>query len=293
MRSHPISSGDRSLINQPQGYGGVQPLRKVQGARLLDVLILVLLPWLMFSLIACLFTFAFEEFAPLVWALLVASSLLALLFVSLGGSAGRTWHLVALGVFVLVSLGAAVAVGLCTEHSYMKEYWRLDNGALYKHVNPDDPGASHTDATMLEFRQGTFVDVQRSVGYVRAGTVYCVAPVTSRLDETSAQYWAVGIDCCRWRGGFTCDDAEDPEGLSGVPQVDSDGVFQAAVRMAESVYEFSPLQATPVFVKWRSDPVTYKDGLWTSAAIVVVVSSAVHLFLFSLCGFLAAKCLPR
>lgn len=255
-------------------------------------MVTVLLPWLVFTLIVCLFVFAYEEFAPLVWALLVASALLALLFVAMGGSAGRAWHL-ALGFLILASLGVAIPIGFFIENGYMKEYWRLDNGAVYRQLNPFDPGASHSDATVLEFRQGTFVDVQRSVGYMQAGTVYCVAPVSSRSMETSVQYWAVGINCCEQRGSFSCDDVEDPQALSGLTVLDSDNSFKTAVRMAESVYDLSRSAATPVLVKWTSNAVAYKDGLWTSSAMLVGVAAIVHLLVSILAGFITLRFMPK
>mmetsp|Transcript_62266 Transcript_62266/g.181905 ORF Transcript_62266/g.181905 Transcript_62266/m.181905 type:complete len:293 (-) Transcript_62266:95-973(-) len=288
MRSPAFNSSDRAPINQPQSYGGPPALYKGRSARAVDVLLTVLLPWLVFTLIVCLFVFAYEEFAPLVWALLVASALLALLFVAMGGSAGRVWHLV-LGFLILASLGVAVPIGIFIENGYMKEYWRLDNGAVYRQMNPFDPGASHSDATVLDFSEGTFIDVQRSVGYMKAGTVYCVAPVTSRASEITVQYWAVGLNCCGQRGSFACGDAENPDALSGLAIVDGDGSFKTAVRMAESVYDLAQSKTAPVLVKWTSDAVAYKDGLWTSAALLVAMTSVIHLVLSTLAGFVSMR----
>uniref|UniRef100_A0A7S2BEJ3 Uncharacterized protein n=1 Tax=Alexandrium andersonii TaxID=327968 RepID=A0A7S2BEJ3_9DINO len=291
MRSLSLNSGDRTPINQPQGYGGPPPLRKGQNTRPIDLFVTVLLPWLVFTLIVSLFVFAYEEFAPLVWALLVASTLLALLFVAMGGAAGRAWHLT-LGFLILASLGIAIPLGLYIENGYMKEYWRLDNGAVYRQVSPSDPGASHSDATVLEFMQGAFVDVQRSVGYMQGGTVYCVAPVSGRLAGASIQYWAVGNNCCEQRGNFLCDDVEDAGALSGLA-VHGDESFKTAVRMAESVYDLSPSSTSPVLVKWTSDAGAYKDGLWTSAAVLVVISSIVHLVASMLAGFITVRYLLK
>mmetsp|Transcript_14729 Transcript_14729/g.40648 ORF Transcript_14729/g.40648 Transcript_14729/m.40648 type:complete len:293 (-) Transcript_14729:86-964(-) len=284
MRSLPLSSAERTPLDPRHGFSGPPLQRKGQSAGMVDILVTVFLPWLVFTLIVCLFVFAYEEFAPLVWALLVASALLALLFVAMGATAGRTWHL-ALGFLILTSLGVAVPIGLFVENGYMKEYWRLDNGAVYRQLNPFDPGASHSDATVLEFREGTFVDIQRSVGYMKAGTVYCVAPVSSKHMAASVQYWAAGTDCCGQRGSFTCDDVENPSALSGLTIVDSDDSFKTAVRMAESVYDLSPSVTAPVLVMWTLNAVAYKDGLWTSAATLVTVASVVHLVVSSLAGF--------
>mmetsp|Transcript_77038 Transcript_77038/g.178678 ORF Transcript_77038/g.178678 Transcript_77038/m.178678 type:complete len:299 (+) Transcript_77038:73-969(+) len=266
---------ERSPPTSAQGFGSPH-WRKGSGTRAVDLLVTVILLWLVFSLIVCLFVFAYEEFAPLVWALLAASALLALLLVVTGSSANRPWH-AALGLLSLVSLGVAVPVGLVIESDHMREYWRLDNGALYTQMNPADPSSSHSDATVLEFRDGTFVDVKRSVGYMKSGTIYCVAPVLSKRMETSVQYWATGIGCCAQRGMFTCDDAEDPSAGSALSIVDATGRFQGAVRMAESVYDFTPAQTLPMLVMWLKDATAFKDELWSSAATLVAVASGTHL----------------
>eukprot|EP00408_Alexandrium_pacificum_P062040 CAMPEP_0171166050 /NCGR_PEP_ID=MMETSP0790-20130122/6495_1 /TAXON_ID=2925 /ORGANISM="Alexandrium catenella, Strain OF101" /LENGTH=210 /DNA_ID=CAMNT_0011630847 /DNA_START=244 /DNA_END=876 /DNA_ORIENTATION=- len=210
----------------------------------------------------------------------------------MGGAAGRPWHL-SLGFLILASLAVAIPIGLFIENVYMKEFWRLDNGAVYRQLSPFDPGASHSDATVLEFRQGAFIDVQRSVGYMQAGTVYCVAPVSSKSMEPGIQYWAVGTDCCEQRGSFSCDDAENPEALSGLTVLDSDGNFKTAVRMAESVYDLPQSSTAPVLVKWIANAVTYKDGLWTSAAVLVGVASLVHLAVSILAAFITMRYMPK
>lgn len=272
------------------GHGGKTPRRPKRGS--VDALVTVLLPWLVFTLIICLFTFAYEEFGPLVWALLVASGLLALLFIALGGSAGRAWHL-ALGFLIILSLGVAVPIGLFIEQEYMREYWRLDNGAIYRQVNSFDPASSHMDATVLEFREGTYVDSAKSVGYMWAGIVYCAAPVSSKVTGVTVQYWAVGINCCGQRGSFSCDDVSQASALSGVSLLDPTGNYRTAVRMAESVYNLPKSEGTTAFVKWTNNAVAYKDSLWTSAAVFVAVVSVGHLVLCSCAGVVVIRFMPK
>jgi len=271
-------------------YGGLQwPKKAVSNA--VDVVTTVLLPWLVFTLVVCLFVFAYEEYGGLVWALLASSSLLALLFVAMGASSGKTWHL-ALGVLTLGSIGIACGIGFSIQTSFMLEYWHLDNGAVYRHMSPTDPGAMHADASVLEFQDGTMVDVQHSVGYMKAGSVYCAAPVISQRVQGPVQYWAVGRDCCGMRGSFACADAEDAAALSAVV-VQGDENFKTAVRMLRSVYDITNAQPTPVFLKWTAKPVEYKDTLWMRATTLVTIASVVHLICAFLTGFVLYKCLPR
>jgi len=265
------------------------PFRKGWNSRPVDLVVTVLLPWLVFTLIVCLFAFAYQEFAPLVWALVVASLLLALLFVTMGVTVGRGVQL-ALGSLILTSVGVAVPVGLFIETGFMLDFWRLDNGASYQHMNPFDPGSSHSDATLFDFLPGSSVDVQRSLGYMKRGVVYCVAPIRGPKGQNDApQIWATGKDCCAQLGQFTCGDVDDPSASSGVSVPDDAGYFGTAVRMASSTYDFKSSPGHPIFVRWTASASSYKENLWSSAAMLVVASSTVH-FAVSAC---AGVCLAR
>lgn len=255
------------------------------------------MPWLVFSLIVCLYAFAYGDFGPLVWALVAASALLALLFISMGGASGKVAQL-ALGFLVLTSVGVAVPVGLFVESTYMEEYWRLDSGAEYSHVNPAVPGASYGDASALVFEKGSFVDTEHSLGFMRLGKVFCVAPVLGpgvpgAGAAAAAQYWAAGTNCCNHRGAFVCNDVEDPIAHSGVVASDVDGSYWTAVRMASAVYELPTPTSTPVFLRWTSDTTKFKDKLWTGALTLSAVASSSHLLGSTVAGLMLSRGLLR
>jgi hypothetical protein len=241
-----------------------------------------ILPWLCFTFIIALFTFAYQEFSQLVWALVAASVLLAVLFLIVGGSDGRAEQL-ALGALVLVSVAIAVPVGIFIESNHMEEYWRLDYGASYQQVDPYDPGNTRSDAVIMQFTEGTYIDVQKTIGYMKRGTVYCVAPVSGLGQSTKAQYWVAGLNCCGARGDFECDSVYDEQAKSGVVLEQHSDEYSAAVAMAQSVYGLQGPASPPVFLHWTADPAAFKDKEYTRSATYVLVASVVHL----VCCFLA------
>lgn len=252
---------------------------------------IVLVPWLLFSLLLGLVAFSSDDLRPLAYALLVASILLGFLFLAMGAS-GRNGN-AALGCLTLLSIGVAGGIGHTIKVDYMDEYWRLDEGAVYKEVKPSDPGGTHRDASVLEFSGGSFVDMHRTEGYMKAGIVYCVAPIYSSKMASSPQYWAAGENCCDQRGNFTCGDVADPDARAGLRVVDERNSYATAVRMAGSVYGLSPSTDEPVFVSWTSNAEAYKDTLWTKASILAFTSSVVQLLVSIFAGCMLSRVLLR
>merc|ERR1719512_241847 len=238
-------------------------------------------------------TFAYDDFQPLVWALVVTAALLALLFVVLGCASGRNQQWV-LGIFALVGVGAALPIGFLIEDSVMKDFWVVDDGAEYKGVHAFAPSASYGDAALLEFVPGTVLDTHRSLGMMKLGKAYCVSPIIGPgfSSDMTPQFWAVGVDCCGMRGSFSCNDAGVSGARAGAAVADRDGSYAKAVRMALSVQELPPLTSEPVFLRWISEPATYKDGLWARALVGNVAASCIY-FVCSVFAGLFAKRLLR
>ncbi|CAK0872052.1 unnamed protein product, partial [Prorocentrum cordatum] len=70
------------------------------------------------------------------------------------------------------------------------------------------------DAGILHFAAGAALDVGASAGFQAWPHTYCAAPVVDNStgdagDADPVGFFAVGVDCCDRRGGFTCDGAED------------------------------------------------------------------------------------
>lgn len=88
----------------------------------------------------------------------------------------------------------------------------------------------------------------------QAEVIQCVAPIMDGTGkQTSAEFWASGIDCCDTKTGFHCGEVAAPGARSGERMSDSSGFFHAAVQMAELRYNLKPLPpAAPSYWKWTS-----------------------------------------
>jgi len=258
------------------------PIKRHAQPKALDYVVFLLLPWAVFTLLLGLFAVALPDFGPLVWALVAASALLGLLFVSMGCTNGKAAQL-ALGLLIVTSVSAAVMVGERLQTLHMSEYWHIDSGAEYRGVSPAGPGASYADATAIEFEQGSYVDVKHALGFMKLGDLYCVAPILSgpRTSEeegssSTPQFYAAGENCCSERGNFECGDISVAGAHSGVVLDDRAGIFAAAVRMASSVHGLPAPRGAPMFVRWTASPAGFKEALWSKATSEGVTACIVH-----------------
>jgi len=271
------------------------PPKKVSVTKPLDFLVIVLLPWLIFSLVVALFAFSYQDFAPLVWALVAASGLLGFLFISMGATRRKSAQIV-LGFLIVASVGLALPIGLHLVSHYMADFFAVDGGATYHGVSPTAPGASYLDASAVEFTHGAYTDTQHSVGYMKFGTVYCVAPIFSAGGtRTPPSFWAVGKDCCEQKGKFTCGDVTNTAAHSGVRVEGDREDFVNAARMAAATYRNLTSAKTEdmVFLRWTADAVAYKEKLWSSAATFATTASAVHLLGSAGAGMMLGRCTLR
>lgn len=261
-----------------------QPLTAKKRGRPVDAVIRCFVPFLNFTLVASLYAFAYEDFAPIVWLLVSSCFLLSFLLIAVGFRQRRPTA-VALGFLCMAACAIGMPVGMIIGDEYMATYWRLDKGASYSGMDPSEPADSHGDAVTIKFANSTSVDVDKSLGYMRAGEVYCVAPVISPDMKTVPQTWAVGKNCCDQTGKFTCGEVLDEKASSGIVfgKKRSDWqYYRSAVRMAEATYELAPQPAT-IFVEWTRSIPDYKDGILVDAIALIAAASTVHL-LASLCA---------
>mmetsp|Transcript_62040 Transcript_62040/g.134592 ORF Transcript_62040/g.134592 Transcript_62040/m.134592 type:complete len:288 (+) Transcript_62040:154-1017(+) len=269
--------------------GPREPSKKAR-AKASDVLMISLLPWSVFSLIVCLLTYSDPEIQVLVWGLVAVCAFLSILFIILGKA--RAHHLrLAMGFLALGAVFVSVPTGMMIESEFMAEYWRLDSGASYKNLRANEPGAAHHDATMLHFVPGTAVVLDKSLGYMKAGNTFCVAPVASGGAAQSPHFWAVGQNCCDPRGAFSCGDAEDRSALTAIAVTANKEHYYNAVRMAESAYGLGPLTGPPMLLHWTKDASGYKNDLWWNSTILVLCASLVHLLASGFAGAIVARAL--
>jgi hypothetical protein len=249
-------------------------------------------PWLTFTVTAISMCMLPDKFRGVAYVVATAAALNAIYFLFCGYVLGRMSDRRAVGctcvgLLCLAALAAGWTIGLLADFSYMDEYYRLAAGARHGDVAASGAGTSqHQNASVLEFQQGTFIDTERTLGFMEHGKVYCVAPVTGQAFTDTPMYYAVGKDCCEQRSNFRCSKAEPEKGkrLTAVAaDKDDEPHYRTAIRMASSVYDEKPA-AKKMILKFVSNADDYLSDLWHGAFISLLCASILYAFV---CGMTA------
>jgi len=281
------NSDDLSARQEPLRSAGPKP--KARRTRATDIIVSIVLPWLIFFLVISLFLFAYHDMRVLVWMLIILCFGLALLFLILGRAA-RHGTFLAIGFLCMVSVLAGVTVGLWIKNEYLHRYWQLDDGQVYENISPISNSAATADASIIHFRNGTFVDDMRTVGFVAQGSIYCVAPFGIPGPYTSrVEYWAVGINCCEKRMNFECGTAREPGNLSAVVEVPS-RQFKAAIQQAQSIYGVTSADSMQL-LNVMGNPNDFVDEMWDEAMSIALIAMILDLLICALAGMVIAKVL--
>lgn len=203
---------------------------------------------------------------------------------------------VMLGMLIFVGVLAATIVGSYANATALMEYYRIEKGASYFNVLPQDLAAGRSDATTLVFAPGARIDEAMTYGYVdgytKARNVYCVAPVSlGNAADIRIQYWAAGMNCCEPRGVFKCGQAtkENVNGAIVLPEsYRSDPLFSAAVQGAQATYG---VQAGDdyLLVTWTDDPIGYTQSLFSRTKNLFFIFALVYLVISVMLGFIFAQ----
>jgi hypothetical protein len=247
--------------------------------------LLLLLPWLMFVLIAALFTYGYHHIPGLVWVTVILCSCFSLIFIFIAGPDPESRSAVSLGVLCAFGIGLAVLAGLHNYNVHMEPYWMYEEAREYHNVLPSEPAAAHADAGKIIFAVEAKIDTTKSVGY-KAGVVYCVAPIMDPSSSNRVEFWAVGTDCCAQRGEFSCDDST-LEGADaahgGIVVFESSFLapghfeyFHKAVKEAEAANDLVSAQE-PIFVRWVKDPLVVQAALFGAGTGGLLGYSVLHL----------------
>jgi hypothetical protein len=241
-----------------------------------EFFVAALLPWLMFTVVVTLFIINYYELSSVVWIVVAACVLMGVFLIGMGVGQTRSVHF-AVGLLCLAATCVGTSVGIYIYDIYARDYWGMKNGAEYKNVSPSSKGSDHADAAVYSFTPDAFVDTERTLGYMEAGTVYCVAPVASQRYSDAPQYWAAGKDCCGQRSTFRCGDAADTQAKSGVRITDEEdrARYNTAIRMAEAVYSLTPDETGRFSLIWTSND-HLKADLWESCIHLLILSSSMY-----------------
>lgn len=250
----------------------------------MSVAMLALLPWLQFVVIMLAFTFQGGHRTMMAWALLLLTLAFASLAQTLDKSNKRGPMYMYIAVLGVVAVASGFLCGNFVYGMYTSQWWGLRIRAAYANVPPTDSALSRDDGGVISFTSETMLDLNRVIGYTEMRHTYCVAPIFDDTQQTQANFWAVGRDCCEHRWNFNCGDARDPRAKAGIVYQESPEFFathwraqyDAAARQAASVYGIS-IPERPVFVTWTIDPEALEEELWTQGSMWLWVFAGIHL----------------
>jgi len=263
------------------GMEGIKPIQKTspfsEGNRrrlnIVPVILCILLPTALFAGLYAVMSFTLRYSNPAAaYSLLWVTGLAVLISACFAcRSMGRkaigdptrqpNWY-VFLFLSMLIAWVLAFVLGEYNFENNMEPFYDAKNLNTFTDVNPSRfRGQQVMDAGVVEFTQGTKLDLQHSMGF-KSEQVYCVAPIVLP-SETPAQYdfWAVGTDCCSGsQADFHCKNFNNPHS-NGALRLTKDhdrAMYRLAVQQAEATYR---IKAThPLFFTWVVDPV---EEMWS------------------------------
>lgn len=200
----------------------------------------------------------------------------------------RTMH------FIAFALLLALIVGFFLYYHHMVYFYRYRDLRRHTNVAGSQAAEPFADAGMVMFTEDTKVDSSRAIGYlsIQAKATLCLAPIvdSSSTPSDPVSFFAVGKNCCGWRGNFECGEVGnaaarggmlllDPSTLSDSPALEwimadptmSDG-FQDAIALEKASYG-TIVADKPRFVRWTLDPVDYMNGYWWASFWYCFLSS--------------------
>merc|ERR1719450_1718858 len=141
-------------------------------------------------------------------------------------------------------------------------------------------GQQLMDAGIVDFAEGTRIDVSKSMGF-KSNVVYCVAPITlGNQSLPTYDFWAVGTGCCSGsQRDFHCHGYNDPRS-HGALRLMADGnraFYRMAVQQAEAAYKIKAIH--PLFFDWVADGRSTVES-WQSRGVSNCIISIVAYFVF-------------
>jgi hypothetical protein len=210
-----------------------------------------------------------------------------------GGQPQATW-LAFLAVSCTLAFLAAVVLGEYSYDVYVQPFFAYKDLSVVKNVDPRiTSGTQFMDASIVLFKNGSFVDVKKSLAY-KYGSEYCVAPIAwGPTPFASYEFWAVGKDCCNPYGGaFWCGGAVGSATAHAGVRVMDDALisqYRLAVQQAQAQYKDFTSQH-PLFVTWTEDPTDDTNALRKDNPEHYVLESQ-HLFRVAIATHLVLQAL--
>jgi len=206
-----------------------------------------------------------------------------------GGKRWRRW----LGILLAVASTTGMLAGLLAYYEYLVYYNHYKAATPHANVAASEDALRFTDGGLVQFAQDSLVDASRSVGYqsARKNAKICLAPVvdSGMAPSDPVAFFAVGTDCCDWRAGFRCGDANDASAHGGAlwlslsSLVSEMGAWSfedmglehglwAALHLEQAVFS-TVLANNTRFIHWAKDPVAVQDAYLNNAVRRLVLWS--------------------
>lgn len=297
-------------MHQNDGYGSMspepmrkpRPLREREGSQK-DIAILASVPWMTFTMLMFLVAFGLYHFSALVWTMVILVAAISCATALIGAIRKRGLYFT-VGLFCLAEMLMAIGIGLYIDDSCLDDYFRLSEGAEYAQVSPDMKGESYADAKIITFVEQSFIDSDNSIGYMQEGVVYCVAPIASRSTvlmqaghfqgnaTRSVGFWAIGLDCCSARGGFTCDDATNLDAHSALVYDEKEEGFDQALRMQGAANNLIADDGAK-FVRWVNDASELKSDFLSDGVTIACFASIIDCVMLVSIALAFASRIPK
>lgn len=254
----------------------------------------VFIPWCVFAMVVFEFVHSYHLGKDYVWTFIAACFITGVLVVVVGFGRDKSVQM-ATGLLIILAVCIGSTIGIYIWLTYGHTYYQMEDGAEYYHVSPTAKGTDYADAAVIHFESDSFVDTARTLGYMEAGTVYCVAPISPSKESNTPQFWAAGKDCCGERSDFKCDDIHVNKQKSAVAVIsDADREsYKTAIRMAESVYSLDAKQSGQVPMQWISAEANLREDKWNSMIFWEALSTGLYLICSLLAGVILRKSMMR
>lgn len=257
--------------------------------------LLMTVPLVTFSIVMCLFSFAFYHYSVLVLCTVGSFYSLVAFFLVLNarGRISGNWYKYLATLCFFADFWGTVA-GVYNYRAHMFQYWSYAERRVYTNVLPSEAAAALADAGKIIFSDSARIDTTRAVGY-KAGSTYCVAPILDNAHASSVQMWAAGMDCCPMRGDFGCDDAWNPSARGAVAVVEPFSIqngpttrdmYKKAVNLAAGAFGMKT-SSEPLLVRWVADPQSVQDNAWRSGVGFVLSATCIYMLISLVVGVVA------
>lgn len=266
----------------PNAYGAAESDGAFRGQKkggssfhMKSVGFLVAPPFLMFALMDLTFAFLSGTHMPLAIVLAALCIGFASLLFTVGKSSvsGPIYMFVSCLCFIATFVG--IMSGLSIQARFYAPYYNYHHRPIYTDVLATNAGDAYSDGGIIGFANNAIVDTFRSGTLLsQRGDRFCVAPILDESQQTRAEFWAVGMDCCEGRIGFYCDDTHSAGAKTGAVVFDTDSYFvrdpyakfQEAVKQSAARNGLE-IPKRPVLVRWVKDPETVSDAMWRDGTL--------------------------